>query len=446
MSASRNSLQHGQHRIDELSGLLRGACRCVTSAAGKALGLAMMAALLLPVGCATDDLAPDYDGARALIASGTGAAKASVYDPNATPLTEQQIADFLADGLTLDETVQLALLNSRRLQAGFMGLGMARADVVQAGLLENPSLGLSLLFPAGGGQSRLGAGLAQSVMEIWRLPERRAVAEAGMEQQVLALANQAALLVADVRVSYYRIVAARQSQALAEGLAELGQSGLRAMDQRVSAGIATAADANDARGEALQWVLDARLARGVVAEEARQLASMLSLKRELLKVPLTTELPLLGSTVPDHETLMAQAQACRLDVRALSAAIDVAESAIALEEGRASPDVAVGLAFENPESDNPTDHVLGPSLRVELPIFDHNEAQISKARFEWRQLRKLWLALDAELTQELRAASDRAALALDVARFVQAELLPQAERSQSLAREARELGDSTEWQ
>ena len=408
--------------------------------------LKLLGILLLSVGCATDDLAPDYEGARALIATTTGAAAESVYDPRLTALTELQIDEFVAGGLTLDETVQLALLNNRRLQAGFMGLGMARADVVQAGLLQNPSLGLSLLFPAGGGQSRLGAGLAQSVMEIWRLPERQALAEAGMEQQVLALANQATELVAEVRVSYYRIVAARRAALSAERLSDLGQRALDAMQERLSAGVATEAEANEVRSEALAASLQARTAQGVVNAETRQLASLLSMTRDLVTVPLTDALPQLSSPLPGHEALVARAQATRLDLRALSAAIDAAEARVALEERRASPDLKLGVGFENPETDDPTDHVLGPSLQVELPVFDGNEAQISKARFEWRQLRKLWAALDAELIQQVRAAADRARMASDAARFVQDELLPQAERSAGLAREARELGDLTVWE
>lgn len=412
----------------------------------RSLHWVALSTLLLLVGCAVDSLAPDYEGARALIATTTGTATESIYDPAANPLTERDVDEFVAGGLTLDETVQLALLNSRRLQAGFMGLGMARADVVQAGLLQNPSLGLSLLFPAGGGQSRLSAGLAQSVMEIWRLPERRALAEAGMEQQVLALANQAAELVADVRVSYYRIVAARRSVLSAQRLSDLGQQALTAMEERLSAGVATEAEAGEARSEALVAVLAARTAQGIEAAETRQLASLLSLTRDLVRVPLTDALPRLSSPLPDHKALVARAQGTRLDLRALSAAIDAAEAKVALEERRASPDVSVGADFENPESDDPTDHVLGPSLQVELPIFDGNEAQISKARFEWRQLRKLWAALDAELTQQVRAAADRATMGRDAARFVEAKLLPQAQRSADLAREARELGDLTVWE
>jgi cobalt-zinc-cadmium efflux system outer membrane protein len=45
----------------------------------------------------------------------------------------------LAGGLELDEALRLAPLNNRHLQAEFAALGVARADLVQAGLLRNPS-------------------------------------------------------------------------------------------------------------------------------------------------------------------------------------------------------------------------------------------------------------------------------------------------------------------
>ena len=44
---------------------------------------------------------------------------------------------------------------NRQLQAAFYDIGIARADWVQAGLLSNPSLGVGILFPEGGGRSNL---------------------------------------------------------------------------------------------------------------------------------------------------------------------------------------------------------------------------------------------------------------------------------------------------
>ena len=48
------------------------------------------------------------------------------------------MAELLAQPLTVDDAVQVALLNNRGLQATFLELGISEAELVQAGRLPNP--------------------------------------------------------------------------------------------------------------------------------------------------------------------------------------------------------------------------------------------------------------------------------------------------------------------
>ncbi|MCB9508515.1 MAG: TolC family protein [Myxococcales bacterium] len=405
------------------------------------LGPVSCALVLSLTACAVDDVRPDYDGARALITATTG--RAEVYDPEAEGLTADEIMDVLADGLSLDEALRVALLNNRRFQADFMGLGIARADVVQAGLLENPTLGVSLLFPAGGGQTRLAADLAQNIMDVWRLPERRRAAEAGMEQRVLELARTAADLVADTRSAYYECVAARAARTSAEASSELANDAVAAVDEQVARGVSTAVDANLARSVALGADLSARRIARREAEAGRQLADRLSLTSDLREITLVDAIDVPTTVTDDVEALVAVARTRRLDLRAVEAAIATAEAQLDLEHAESSPDVALGAGYERPESDDPADHVVGPTLGIELPIFDRHEARIAKAEAELRQLVKLREALEAELVQHVRAAAEGATVAADAARFLDERLVPQAESSEDLARRAFEAGQST---
>ena len=102
-----------------------------------------------------------------------------------------------------------------------------------------------------------------------------------------------------------------------------------------------------------------------------------------------------------------------------------------------------GVGYDRPESDDPTDHVLGPTFEVELPVFDRNEAGIARAESELARLARLHEALVAEVAQQVRAAADRAALAARSADMTRRQLLPQAERSADLSRQAYTLGDTT---
>src|SRR6478609_6929231 len=57
---------------------------------------------------------------------------------------DRRVADetrrLLAAELTADSAAQIALFNNPTLQATYERLGVAQADVVQAGLLQNPKL------------------------------------------------------------------------------------------------------------------------------------------------------------------------------------------------------------------------------------------------------------------------------------------------------------------
>ena len=50
----------------------------------------------------------------------------------------EKVGSLLKKKLTADDAVQIAMLNNRDLQAVYSDLGVAQADLVQAGLFKNP--------------------------------------------------------------------------------------------------------------------------------------------------------------------------------------------------------------------------------------------------------------------------------------------------------------------
>lgn len=391
--------------------------------------------------CAQADLTPDYEAARELVAQRTG--REAVYDPAAELPEPPTFEAELADGLTLDEALHIALLNNRRLQASFAELGIARADQVQAGLLQNPELGLAVLFPSGGGRSRLNAGVAQSVMDLWRIPEREQLADARFELKLLEIAHQAGQLVGDVEATYWRCLAAIQVLEVAERGEELATEALQLVAQRLEHGVATRAAQSLAETAALQAGLTARLARSDAGSFTRRLGSLLSLEDDLQEVGLADTLQ--GAlSFEDPQDLVARALRERLDLRAAAAAVQVAAYRVAVERGEALPDVQLGVGYERPEVGSNVDHVLGPTLGVEIPIFDDNSAGVSRAEYELLRSAKLLEALQTEVLQQVRSASDRARLATETLAFTRESLEPQAQRLAEGARRARAEGRLTQ--
>jgi cobalt-zinc-cadmium efflux system outer membrane protein len=125
-------------------------------------------------------------------------------------------------GFSVDEAVQIALLNNRNLQAMYEDLMIAQADLVEAGLLENPIFDAEVLFAESGGTG-LELSVAQSFLSIFQIPLRKAIAENQFEAAKLKVAGAGLAAAANVRMAFHKYVAALQ-------LLELRQTALSAME------------------------------------------------------------------------------------------------------------------------------------------------------------------------------------------------------------------------
>src|SRR5207247_6487794 len=83
----------------------------------------------------------------------------------------QEVHALLQDTLTVDGAIQVALLNNRNLQALYAELGVAQADLVQAGLLKNPMFDGAVHFVEGG-PAKLELRTAMDFLSLFYLPLR----------------------------------------------------------------------------------------------------------------------------------------------------------------------------------------------------------------------------------------------------------------------------------
>ncbi|HYJ14239.1 MAG TPA: TolC family protein, partial [Candidatus Limnocylindria bacterium] len=83
----------------------------------------------------------------------------------------EKLQSLLSNKLKVDDAVQIALLNNRELQTIYSDLGVAQADLVQAGLLKNPLFDTSVRWPMpGGGKPELDLSAVVSFLDIFYLP------------------------------------------------------------------------------------------------------------------------------------------------------------------------------------------------------------------------------------------------------------------------------------
>lgn len=433
-------------------------------------------AILFLAGCQVDPK-PDYDRANQLIRESTSLEAAQ--NPENHGLAPEEISRQLADGLGLDEALHLAFSNSRRLQSSFLEIGLARADWVQSGLLSNPTLGLALLFPEGGGRSNLQVSLAQNIVDLWQLPVKRRIADRELERTILQIARLAGELTNDTKRAYYGAVAQDHLARLAEENLTVLSKSFDAIRAQREAGAAGALDENLARGEMLQAQLAVRDARLRATNARHELARLLSIEADLREVRLVDSLPASTVLTLEADDLITLAREKRLDLKAVRQAVYSSEEKIRLEYLRVFPEMTVGPYLERmerraqpgrtvladfarasiaagaptvPEIQTPgqrraeerqeIDTILGPTINMTLPVFDQNQAQAARARFAHVQAVKSYEELQINIAQDIRIAADRAAVAWTQVGFYHDELIPQAARNVEFAEISYKAGSA----
>lgn len=380
---------------------------------------------------------PDFEGVRARVSAATGVAE--VHDPERGPPAAADLDATLRDGLTRAEALRLAMTCNPRLAAGFQALGAAEAERVQAGLGSNPELSFALLFPQGGGGPKLAVDLLASVADLWRLPARRAEAQAEYEAQLLALVHGAARLAHETALAFHGLQRAREELELRDEELALAREELALVRQGVTQGVASA-QAGERAALALH---EAELARseaeGELARARAELAQALGLERALDCALVDAPLPA-GEEEGELEQQVALALAMRLDLRASAAAVSVAERALGRARGEARPAASAGAGYER-ETDG-TD-LLGVAGTLELPLFDPGTARVTRARFRLEELRERHRALVVEASQEVRLAFERRRQARSALRIARDELQPRAAELERRLERAVAAGDAT---
>lgn len=430
-------------------------------------------ALIALSGCATVNPAPDYERVGQRLEEATGFQR--VYQPGEDDEIDEIVAGLVTDGITATEAVEICLLNNPSLQAAFMDVGMARADVVQAGLLSNPFIGISARLPDGGGLVNLEASVAQNIAELWQIPVRKRAATRSLDRAILQVALRAAQLAARAKAGYYLAVAADERHRIAQENLAIAQDLLGLAVMKQEAGATSELEVNLSRSLAINAEIEVPRARLASANARRGLAELLGLVCDADALVLTDKLPEIYPDIVDTSSLIALARQSRLDVAAAEDALAIAETNLEEQYLLIFPTLELGLELEREDrrsqggrdiladtarasiasggltapdiqprserrSEGGQNTILGPSLGFELPIFDQNQAQIAKARFAVQQARKTLDAIERSMIQEVRGAADRALTAWRLMKTYRDESLPLAQANLDLSREAFRVG------
>ena len=339
---------------------------------------------------------------------------------------EQALADVrvrLKKPLTVNSAVQIALLNNRELLATFEDVGVSAADLREAGMWRNPSFNLSVRFPD---RAPTGANWEEAavfdILDLLMLPLRKRVAAVHLAAAQLRVADEAMRLVAGVKMAMYELKADGAMLAHRRTIAEINSAALDLSQRQHEAG-----NINDlalARQQAAYNAarLDLAMAENAQREHREKLNRLLSLWGGDTAWKIADGLPPLPESDGALRGLESLAVAQRLDLAATHMELAGVIRALGLtKKYRYIGALEFGVNTErSPDRSN----VTGPTLQLEVPLFNQGQARIAKGEAELRRAERKLEALAIGIRADVRAMHDKLAALRESARFYESEVVP----------------------
>ena len=342
---------------------------------------------------------------------------------------------LLASQLSIDAAVQIALLNNPSLQARFEEIGIAQADLVQAGLLKNPMFDAAYEFAAGGGKAKINLSVTEDFLSLLAIPLRKKMAERTLDAARERVAAAVIEVADDTRKAFIELQAAEQLQELhetalksanaatgvAHSLHHVGNiNDLDMMTQDVDAGMAMLAFTG-----AQADVVDKRAALNEQMGLADDRADRWSIANHLPDAS-TTQPTTQPITQRAGESWEARAVNDRSDVSAARHDVEAQAQGLGIARQFALlPDASAGASAER-EHDGTWE--TGPSVSVPIPLFDTGNAQVAAAAARWRQSKRQYESLIVQVHGEVRRAVNHVALASASVKYLHDSVLPLRDR------------------
>lgn len=316
-----------------------------------------------------------------------------------------KVSQLLRDTLTPDVAVQIALLNNQGLQATYEDLGIAQADLVQAGLLRNPIFSYSRRTPSGDIPSavpNVEFGIVQSFLDLFQAPLRRRVAQAQLAGTRARVANAALDLSASVRDAFFSLQGAEQLVDLRSTTVRATAASYKAARAIHAAGNIPDLDLTSERALYQQSRVDLEQAIAAAVLARERLTGLMGMPRADSTWRVANRLPSIPAADPAPAPLESLAVAQRLDITASTQDIEAVARSAGLTRGISFlEDGTIGFDRER-DVDGTT--VRGPKASISIPIFDQGQAGRGIQRSRLRQAIERHNALVANVRSQVRTA------------------------------------------
>jgi outer membrane protein, heavy metal efflux system len=332
---------------------------------------------------------------------------------------------WLEADLTRDRAVEIALLNSPKIQATLEEIGIAQADLIQAGLLQNPLFEGFVRFPDRHSlRVNTEFSIAQNFLDLLLIPLRKKVAEADFEKTQAEVAHLVLELNFEVQETFYRLQAEQTQQRLLVLWVEAAEAASQLAKGQTEQGNISALEANRRRASYLEKKVALAQNEKAIIRLREQMNGLLGLSSD----PgwrLEGDLPDLPKEELSLESLEEVAIAQRLDLEALRWEMVSLDRMFATKEGWAYTALSLGVSTEKEAEGG---HVTGPTFSAALPLFNHGQADRTRLAALYRQTLDRLKMMEIEVRAQVRVARAQLMVNRRLTETYLQELLPLQEQ------------------
>jgi len=385
----------------------------------------LAAAVALLSACASIDIDQAVQSTNEALPAYTGGKLALERTDAQRDERAQRSAELLAQPLTLDGAVQLALANSPALQALLAQSWAELAEADQSGRIANALFSFERM--RFGPELEIGRLLSVGLVDLLTLPQKQAAARGRIAQARTQLAITVVGEVGQVRQAWVRAVAARQSLTYADQVkrsAEASAELARRMQQVGNFNRLQRARQQAFYADAATEFAEASHAATAAREELVRRLGLDAQQTAQLKLP--ERLPDLPAQPRAGVAVSAQALEQRLDLQLARQQVDTAARAQGLGRVTSLLDVEVGGRHDTvfDDASGQRSNRNGFELDIRLPLFDWGGAQRGALDARALEAARHYDAVARGATSQLRERYSAYRTAWDVARHYRDEVVP----------------------
>lgn len=381
-----------------------------------------IALAILLTGCATPQKQAGVDAVDVLVTAQLRPGIESPTGERDAVALASRVDGLLAQPLTLERAVGVALLNNPRLLAEYAQLGVSRGDLIDASRLPNPRFGW--LREREDGASTYTQSLSQEFTAALLLPARKRISAAEFARVQQTIAAAVIDLAADVEVAWFEALAAQQVAAMRAAVARAAELSAELAGRFHAAGNLPRLELLLEQAAASSAAIESRRAAAQARSARSGLATLLGVRSSVsLTLPASLAAPPPGRYI--EARLIARAAKARLDLAAAIGERQMRADALDLASNwRWLGSLELGVERETEGGEV---RVRGLEASIELPIFQQGQAAIARAEGELAaadaRLAELRLAIDNEVALAVERVEAQRLIAEDYRTL----LLPQRE-------------------